>query len=342
MADGNSVSAIIADLRSRYVFSERDDAMRRHLHRRLAHDDAGAPLAQPALQRSGESGGIMVTGPSGAGKNWLIGKAIERTPALGVGTAAELLDRTTDGPLTCLFVRVPSPATLKSLGLTIIKACGLPVARLPAERWAIWDLARIRLKTRGVVVLWIDEVHNLFRTGADRDVREILDAFKSLMQGGDEAVVLILSGTRLLFDMTKIDPETSRRLTKLHMPVLCDAVHGDELRGLIEAYCAKAGLEPPDRGDLVGRLIHGARGAFGRCLDMTINAIEEALTEGHRQLDIQHFADAFAMHEGCDPEGNVFLAPSYADIELDLDPDRDPDPEPSGTRKRPARKETRP
>ena len=43
MTDRKSVSAIIADLRSGYVFSERDDAMRRHLHWRLAHDDAGTP-----------------------------------------------------------------------------------------------------------------------------------------------------------------------------------------------------------------------------------------------------------------------------------------------------------
>ena len=338
MGHEQSVPAIIAGLRSKYVFSDRDDAMLRHLHRRLAHDDAGTPIAKPALQRNGESGGIMVTGLSGAGKNWLIGKAIERTPALGIEDAADLPAPDGEGPLTCLFVRVPSPATLKSLGLAIVKSCGFPLEKPPSERWAIWDLARFRLRARGVVVLWIDEVHNLFRTGAEREVMDILDAFKSLMQGGDEAVVLVLSGTRLLSEMTKIDPETSRRLTKLHLPVLVDAVQGDELWDLIEAYCGKAGLVPPERGDLVGRLIHGARGAFGRCLEMTINAIEEALHEGHRQLDIQHFADAFAMHEGCEPAGNVFLAPNWADIELDPGPEA---PAPTATRKRPSKKETR-
>ena len=63
--------------------------------------------------------------------------------------------------------------------------------------------------------------------------------------------------------------------------------------------------------------MHASRYRFGRCIENTVNAIEDALHNGDAALDVQHFAESWAMQEGCDPGGNVFLAPRWREIDLD-------------------------
>ncbi|MGP3725820.1 hypothetical protein [Cereibacter sphaeroides] len=51
-----------------------------------------------------------------------------------------------------------------------------------------------------------------------------------------------------------------------------------------------------------------------------IYAIEQALRGGDRHLDVEHFAEAFAMQEGCAPDRNVFLHPAWWQIDVDAPP----------------------
>jgi hypothetical protein len=81
-------------------------------------------------------------------------------------------------------------------------------------------------------------------------------------------------------------------------------------------FCAKADLDPPEEDDLEARLIHGSRGCFGLCIENMINAIETALLAGARRLEIQHFAETWAMQEGCELGKNVVLSRNWSQIDV--------------------------
>jgi hypothetical protein len=84
----------------------------------------------------------------------------------------------------------------------------------------------------------------------------------------------------------------------------------------LEDFCEVAGLEPPNNDDLMARLIHGSRGCFDLCIENMINAIETALLAGAHRLEIRHFAETWAMQEGCEIGKNVFLSPLWSKIDL--------------------------
>ena len=104
----------------------------------------------------------------------------------------------------------------------------------------------------------------------------------------------------------------------MYLPPVSAATDGDDFLDLIGAYCAEAGLDVDLGSDLVGRLFHGGRYRFGRCIEALLGAIERALHEDARALTDQHFAEAWTLQEGPGPERNVFLAPDWASIDLDL------------------------
>ncbi|MCV2887725.1 hypothetical protein [Ruegeria aquimaris] len=117
--------------------------------------------------------------------------------------------------------------------------------------------------------------------------------------------------------MTRLDPQVSRRFTKV---VPSDLQHGgdeDNLLNLISAYCAKAGIELGVADDLPARLITASRRRFGRAIETTVNAIECALWDGAKTLATDHFAEAWSMQEGCEPHANVFYAADWLSIPLD-------------------------
>ena len=81
---------------------------------------------------------------------------------------------------------------------------------------------------------------------------------------------------------------------------------------MIREYCRIAGLEPPLDGDPIPRLFHGARYRFGRCIETLVGAIEFAMGAQASRLDIPHFAEFWAVQEGCpqiDPDRDEADAP---------------------------------
>ena len=102
---------------------------------------------------------------------------------------------------------------MKSLGLEILSLMEFDGISARATAWQIWDAVRHRLSHRGVVVLWIDEAHDLFLCHSAREIDDILKMLKSLMQG-ETAVILLLSGTDRLADITSYDPRSTAALPK--------------------------------------------------------------------------------------------------------------------------------
>lgn len=109
----------------------------------------------------------------------------------------------------------------------------------------------------------------------------------------------------------------SRRFTKIRPVDLQHGIDEDNLLHLINGYCAEAGIGTRLGDDLAARLITASRHRFGRAVETIISAIECALWDRAKNLTSNHFAEAWAMHEGCEPKGNVSLSDHWLSISLD-------------------------
>ena len=92
---------------------------------------------------------------------------------------------------------MPSPATLKSVGLAILSATGLTGVSERTKVWEIWGTVRYRFGVLGISVLWLDEAQDLIMARSAIEAESTLRMIKSLMQG-ENAVIPILSGTERL------------------------------------------------------------------------------------------------------------------------------------------------
>jgi len=308
VVDQFHVFQTVEALRALHILSKRDEDFAKHLASQLRRDESGAFLPEPMRYTSDrETRGIMVIDDPGGGKTRLVARGLRKSHALA------------EGPFGPRFIEVsvPSPTTLKSVALALLEKTGYHASSTRREVWSLWQQVRTRLRELGVVVLWIDEAHDLFC--ADRNL--ILRALKSLMQGED-AVIVVLSGTRRLNDIIRSDPQVQRRFSTLRLPAVEGNDNISEFREIIENFCHRAGLKPPSEPDLFERLFHASRYRFGRVIETIIGAIEAAMKEGADTLDSGHFADYWAMKEGCGAEGNIFVEVDWRGIDPD-NPDQD-------------------
>lgn len=292
----------VAELRKLHVSTERDVEFRSQLARLLQVDETGAQIPEPVRHAGGlEARGIALIDGAGGGKTTCIRRSLSSNSALSPPGA----------PAHFIQLQVPSPATLKSLGLEILRATGFTGVAERATAWQIWNTVRHRLSVCGVVALWIDEAHDLFQSKGEGEIDDMLNMLKSLMQG-ESAVIVILSGTHRLSEITARDPQVDRRFTKVVPQPLIPGASEAHVAEIVTHYAGLAGLEVAWADALPGRLIHASRHRFGRMIETVISAIEQALTEGQPTLTRMHFAQAWGIQEGCAWDDNVFIARDWA------------------------------
>lgn len=302
--DISTAFAAIATIRNKYIKTERDDIFRKHLDFELQRDGTGLLPKPKRYTANGDAHGVILVEPSGGGKTSLVHHVLSNHPVLQ-----------SDNPDYRPFigVSVPSPATLKSLGLEILSATGYPEVSASRKEWDIWRLVGARLRLLGTVVLWIDEAHDLFRAG--KAIEDILKMLKSVMKG-EGAVILVLTGIDKLWQMASYDDQVNRRYSKVTLPAISAAAHEKSLRSLIKSFCDEVGLLPPREADLIDRLVFASRNRFGRCIENIVAALEMAVLNGNTEVTVQHFAEVWAMQEGVAPGKNVFLSPRWSTIDL--------------------------
>lgn len=279
------IAGAIAGLRARHLVTERDRELAAQLDRLLQVDDLGRQIPEPVRFTAGmATRGITIIEPAGGGKTTAVRRLLARNAALNPE----------DGPARYLHVQVPSPATLRSLGLEVLRSSGLDEVSSRAKAWDIWGVVRRRLAFLGIAVLWIDEAHDMFLSGSAREIDDMLKMLKSLILG-ESGVILILSGTERLSEMTSYDPQVNRRFTKVVPGDLVVGGHEQRVGKLVADYAQRAGLGLEWSDELSGRLIHASRGRFGRTVETVINAIERALHDGVKTLTRTQFAEAWSM-----------------------------------------------
>ncbi len=299
----------VQSLRGMHIPTERDEAIEKHFHRLFEVDEMGNTTHLPTRYAAvKETRGILVVEAAGSGKTTSLRKHLTETTFLK--------ENPETGLPRYLEIQVPSPATLKSVGIAILAATGMKGISEKTTAWEIWNVVRHRIGLMGITVIWLDEAQDLVMAQSANETENTLRMIKSLMQG-EHAVIPILSGTQRLAELTSFDPQVSRRFSKITPSDLEHGVHDENLLGLIEAYCEEVALRTDLPGDLPARLITASRHRFGRAVETIINAIECALWEPSPTLTMEHFVEAWAMQEGCAPSANIFEVNDWLSIPLD-------------------------
>lgn len=302
---------ITDDLRGVYMETMTGKALRANLMRLFKVGLDGRITHEPVRFTAGtETHGIILIDGPGSGKTTAMLNAVRTSEALA--------ENPQTGLPRYIHVKVASPATLRSLACQFLEVLGLNKVSERAKVHELWTLVRHRLQVLDITLVVIDEAHDMFRATAPSETDAMFRMLKSLMQGV-HPVVLMLGGTERLRDVTTQDAQVNRRFHKIMPPPLDIAANSPKLRELIAFYAGKAGLHVALRDDLAVRLIHGARYRFGRCVDIIIAAVEEALRSGDERLTGAHFELAWAMMEGCPLGENVFAVDDFMTIALEDD-----------------------
>lgn len=256
-----------------------------------------------------EATGIAVIGASGSGKTTSVQRLIAKHPDL-------VLPRKNRLQADIISFQVPSPATLKDVGMTALHALGYPLQRdRPAG--VIWNQVRFFLEKRKTLLLHIDEAQDLYTVKSDNVLRHVLNTLKSLMQNKDWPVGIVLSGLPEVGRMLNFDVQLTRRFIPIELLPITLAADSEMIRDVVRTYLNKSGLQPAT--DIVsdafmGRLLHASASEFGLFIEILLEAIEEAYRIETGVLGIDHFTSAYRRRTGCVDGLNPFIVDDYRDI----------------------------
>ncbi|WP_298258227.1 ATP-binding protein [uncultured Litoreibacter sp.] len=257
-----------------------------------------------------EARGIAIVGASGSGKSTLAARLLTQHPDI-------LQPQAKSQKAEVISLLVPSPATLKDVGSTILGALGYDsMRRSPAG--AIWDQVRTLLHNRETLFVHLDEAQDLFSSQNANVRNDVVNTLKSLMNSKAWPVGLILSGTPKMIEMINSDDQLKRRIDMVSIEAVTWASHEKEVRAYFKAYADKAGLSicpELDSKEFLPRLLHAGANEFGLTVSMILNGIENAVLEGTGRLRRDHFIDAFESKSGCVRGLNPFVAPDYHAID---------------------------
>ena len=311
------VARTISGLRARFVRHDRYEDLRREfdilLHRRRA---------DLAADRIDEGRGIVVVGHAGSGKSTAIARLFLKHPHI-----QRLEPGRVEADVASFLV--PSPATLKSVGLACLSGLGYPLRR---DRTAmiVWELVQNHLHQRRILFLHLDEVQDLHVSRSKGEMQAVVNTLKSLMQNASWPVGLVLSGTMALKELINLDPQLSRRLVPIAFSPISPTTHAGDVRAVIGGYAGAARL-PVDEDvlvpELMGRLIHAGASELGLVIEIVVSAIEEALLGGRTSLDRDAFVRAFRRRSGAVDALNPFLCDDWRVVDARLLMQA-PDPEP--------------
>ncbi|MCF6433859.1 ATP-binding protein, partial [Leisingera sp. MMG026] len=149
-------------------------------------------LADITAKQTGEAHGIALSGASGTGKSAAVAHLIRR--------AQKSLETSNLREATIVSLRVPSPATLKFAGQTLLRALGYQISS-ERQAWYIWDLVRHHLRERKVLFVHLDEAQDLASRGTRHELNSVASMMKTLMTDEEWPVGILLSGTTELEDI---------------------------------------------------------------------------------------------------------------------------------------------
>jgi hypothetical protein len=137
------VAAQMKELRDIIIPTERDHKLKKHLYRLFEVDSEGEMTSVPCRYTAGqETRGVILIEESGGGKTTAIRTILQEAQFLALNPET--------GEPRYLEIQVPSPATLKSVGLAVLEALGVKHVGVNATVWEVWKTVNWRLGVSGV------------------------------------------------------------------------------------------------------------------------------------------------------------------------------------------------
>ncbi len=326
---GRARHDLMEDLRRRYLDLDRDDEVAGLLAWMLGTTATRINPGRPhGPSNRAECRSLVVTGESGAGKTRLIHHAFATHPAL-----ADFADP--EAPRIAISVMLPSPCTLQAMGQAILTELGYQIDR-PLGETVAWARVRRLLEKRAILVVHLDEMHNVTETANTLEMAKIRKTLKALMATPRWPVALVVSGLPHVTEVMEavamepipgqpipvsVDRETEvrRRFRFVHLKPLSLPGELDVVRNAAEHLAGIAGFVLPEdfETEIAPRLVHAVLYQYGTCLELVGDAIETMLNkpDGGTVLTIGRFADAYAERTGNAAHMNPFLAPDWSNVD---------------------------
>jgi hypothetical protein len=315
------VNSQVEDVQGSYVESGRDDTFLKFLRLVVQNAARRRDPGKPHAANNRRPGmGVLVTGPSGAGKTRMIDNAFKDNPAFpNYGSSTEWC------PL--INVGAPSPCTLLQLAMRILGALGWNSTRELRENGA-WLRVRMQLKEQKILFLFIDDFQHVLHQANEFEIQKVRDTLKDLMTSRDWPMQIILAGLPTLVPFAKTDTQLRRRLKFMKMEPVSPKGDFKFLDNAVKHYAKKCGLKvmiKPEQA-LVGRLCHAAQYQMGVTIEILTEAVEVALQRGEKTLTMLDFEDAYAARNLQPNDQNPFFANAWDTIDTSLVRPKSEDP----------------
>ncbi len=285
------INAIVAGLRALHVRSTLDGKASTALNTVLNNHATGARKLI-----------LAILGPSGVGKTETIAKLLSGERVKG----------------KVISLVAPSPASVKTLGVSVVNKLGQPFTRRQMDEQAFLDMVKAGLGAAETLVLHVDEAQHLLTSGGDITLTRTLDALKLLVQDPHK-VVLVLTGTDRVAEVFARDDQLHERTVYVEANRLSVNEDSSYTGKVLRLLCSKAGLEMGwvDADRLPQRITHAGR-TFGLAVSLIIDAIELELRAGRKILTRESFATVYARDRDVGGDLNPFVAIDF----LAIDPSR--------------------
>lgn len=258
-----------------------------------------------------QKGGALI-GPSGAGKSRMVEKAIADFHSVAEATGGREFGH------QIVSVIVPGRATPKETAVEILKTLGYPLKNARDEDY-LFHRIRDLLKQQRVAGLHLDEVQDAGRHTTDAAKEHFTKRFRNLTQDKEWPICLFLSATLEARELINHDNTLARRLKPIEIRPISPETDRKKLRESVGILLRQSGVV--DQTELMANeefmqiLMHAAAYRFGLAIEITIEAIGEAIFDGARTLELDHFAGAYFNRTNNDDDLNPFMTPHWRGID---------------------------
>jgi hypothetical protein len=217
---------------------------------------------------------ILIVGPSNNGKT-MIAEKFHRAHPQRVSDDGE------HEVIPVLMLQMPAEATANRLHTALLVALGTPVGFY--GRHDVREALTLRLmRTVGVRMLIIDEVHNLLGATARRQ-RELLNLLRFI--GNDLRIPIVCLGIREAYLAIRSDDQLENRFHPLLLP-LWEA--GEEFARLLASFETVLPLREPSHlsaAPLCELILRRSEGTIGEIAALLASATAAALLHGEERID---------------------------------------------------------
>lgn len=265
-----------------------------------------------------EQKGAALIGPSGSGKSTMMARVIREYEEAAVATGGREFGH------RIVSVIVPGKASVKDTCCAILTKIGYPTKGSRTEDYLV-DCLRTQLQHHRIAAIHLDEVQDAGRYATEETMSAFAKRFRNLMQVGPWPVSLIMTATLEAKKLINHDPTLSRRLRPVEILAMTPATDGPALRDAMTELLRRSGLSDDGmlhHAEFMPLMMHAAAYRFGLAVEITIEALSEAMGTGDAQVTLDHFAEAYYVRTNCDDELNPFLSDHWRGIDTTRAMDR--------------------